>query len=1075
MRNFDNQRLVKSLLLAGCAGSIAMAGPALAQQQQEPVITAGQETGAEVLAEPASSTESARIVVTGSRIQRRDFEANSPIVTIDESLLEQSSTAAIESNLNRLPQFTPAQTPTQGGDIQPTATNTPGAATISLRGIGANRNLVLLDGRRATPGNATGVVDISTIPSAAIERVEIISGGASATYGADAVAGVTNFILKKNFQGLELDAQSGISQEGDGFEYQLSGIMGTDFDDGRGNISIAMSMNTREASYQRDREWYQDLWTDPSVGGSQFFLDSPGVIFGFGTSVDYSSVFDDADPAIPAGSTVFFNNDGTAFTSSFAARGGVDRFNGDTTGLEYKVTDAGTLVQNNTDTYLILPLTRYNGFFRGDYEINDSIGVFAQGLFSHVETYTRTEPGPITTGWGVNIDPDGLDRDQLPQELWTLLESRTRAALPGEPGYNPPTADNPFPTQPVVSAAGDPFELTSLLPENRETFTDVQTYTLIAGLEGSIPGTDLTWEAFVNHGESSTFAQQTGIYSLERLQTVLQAPNFGQGFQATGNQEAPNYGFGAATATCTSGLNFFQPPEGGFSEDCLDAISADLKNRSTVRQTIAEGNLQGGLFDLPAGTLRFAAGVSYRELDYEFLNDTLTTQGASFIDQAVGIYPSGDSEGFFDVRELYGELLIPVLADIPFIQEFTLELGGRMSDYSTTGTSYTYKILGDLAVTDWLRFRGGYNRAERAPNIAELFLAPQQTFAVNTAGDPCSLANPLSFTANPATNPNAANVEATCRILMEQSGNSEADEQYYSGTQDSSTFGFAFPTLLGNEALEPETADTWTAGVVLRPSLGGGIRSRLTVDWFKISVKDAIGAQSAGIALRQCFDEGLNPLIGTDPVAAANSVFCQNVPRNGTGALGNVQTTYVNNGRFNVEGIDVAADFGFDVGPGTLNLNLVANYMLAFESAELSVLDLVDYVGTTGTTENGLNAGAYEYRILGTIGYNMGPAFVSLQWEHLPSVEDATEAQFGATPTTGYPAYNVFALNGSYSLTDDTQIRFGVNNLFNAAPPLGGVDPTADVSTGNLPGGSYNDLFYDTQGRRFYLGVNARF
>src|SRR5690606_12821789 len=138
------------------------------------------------------------------------------------------------------------------------------------------RNLVLLDGRRSTPSNASGVIDISTIPSAAIERIEVISGGASATYGADAVAGVTNFILKKNFQGLELDGQVGITQEGDGFEYQLSGIMGTDFADGRGNVSIAMSMNTREPSLRSSRKWYQDMYADTSTtGGSQFFIDSP--------------------------------------------------------------------------------------------------------------------------------------------------------------------------------------------------------------------------------------------------------------------------------------------------------------------------------------------------------------------------------------------------------------------------------------------------------------------------------------------------------------------------------------------------------------------------------------------------------------------------------------------------------------------------------------------------------------------------------------------------------------------------------------------------------------------------------
>jgi outer membrane receptor protein involved in Fe transport len=259
----------KAVLFAGTAGILFVAQPAYAQDEPCDPDTD----------EACAAVQGPGILVTGSRIVRQDFEANSPFVTVDKALLENSSTAALEQTLNKLPQFVPAQTPTAGGDIQPTATNTPGAATVSLRGLGTNRNLVLIDGRRATPGNASGVVDINTIPSAAVERVEVITGGASATYGADAIAGVTNFILKKNFQGLELDGRAGLSERGDGFEFQVSGIMGSDFDDGRGNVSFAMSMNKREASFQRDRPWYTDLWTDPQVGGDIFFIQRPGVVF----------------------------------------------------------------------------------------------------------------------------------------------------------------------------------------------------------------------------------------------------------------------------------------------------------------------------------------------------------------------------------------------------------------------------------------------------------------------------------------------------------------------------------------------------------------------------------------------------------------------------------------------------------------------------------------------------------------------------------------------------------------------------------------------------------------------------
>ncbi len=1106
MRSLHNVGVYRALLLAGCAGTFAVAAPAVAQDAPAD--------------QAASADEGDAIVVTGSRILRRDFEANSPIVTIDESLFEQSSTAALEQNLNKLPQFTPAKTPTNGaGDIQPTATNTPGSATVSLRGIGSNRNLVLLDGRRATPGNASGVVDISTIPSAAIQRVEVISGGASATYGADAVAGVTNFILKKDFVGLELDGQMGISQEGDGFEYQLSGIMGTDFDDGRGNVSLAMSMNTREASYRRNRDIFTDLWNNADAGGNGgFFLKNPGIEFGFGNPVSQDavdSIFPDATAPIPLQNVQFYvNPDGTIFSGDdFADRGGVYRFQ-DADGINYKINSAGDIDPVFSEGYLVLPLTRYNALARGNYEINDNIGVFGQALFSRVETRTVQEAGPLTGGWAARIPyGTGVYTGGVLNQYSSNISS---VLLHGVGGYVDPTpndlTDNP--TNPAFAAAygnqfdcataalggctnndlfaalipeelrtlldsrddpNAPFTLRGLMPEPRATDTTVTTYNLLAGLEGSIPDTDWTWEAFVNHGESDTFANQTGIYSLSRLRTVLTAPGFGQGFSLQGN--AGDGGFGASTGTCTTGLNPFGFWEGA-SADCFEAAAADLKNRSKVRQTIVEANLTGSLFEMWAGDLQFALGASYRELDFEFLNDTLTTQGRSFEDQALGIYPSGNAEGFIKTKEIYGELLVPLLRDT-FVQELSLELGGRISDYSTTGTSYTYKILGDLAVNDWLRFRGGYNRAERAPNIGELFLAAQQTFGVNNRGDVCSTGNPNSFSANPDANPNAAAVEAVCRVLMEQSGDPTADEQFYAGTQPTGSFGFAFPTTVGNPNLSPEVADTWTAGMVLSsPFVSGALSNlRLTVDYFNISVKDAIAVQTVGSALQQCFDPALNPLVLTDPVAAANTVFCQNVPRNQTGQLGNVFVTYVNNGRFKVSGIDAALDWSMDVGPGTVSLNSLFNYLIDFKSADLPTNPLVEYAGTFGTTENGLNNGAFRYRVLTTLGYSLDGYSLGVQWQHLSSTKASDAALFPETTVQGAPSYNLFNLFGTAQVTDDVNLRFGVDNLFNKRPPLTGVNigndqPTVNGLTG---GGSYNDSFYDILGRRFYVGANIRF
>ena len=1075
------RKTFRATLMASCVGlsAFAMGGTAQAQDAQA--------AGAEEAAPEA-------IVITGSRIVRRDYQANSPIVTVGSELLQTSTTAAIEQNLNKLPQFSATlKNPTQGGDIQPTATNTPGAATISLRGIGSNRNLVLINGRRATPSNASMAVDINTIPSAAIDRVEIISGGASSTYGADAVAGVTNFIMKQNFQGLQLDGQMGITQYGDNREYTVSGIMGTNFADGKGNISIAFSTNERKVAYQRDRKWFQDLWRDPTIGGTQFFPAAPGVNLGFSNLPTAASL--NANMGVSGwyyntpldnninNATVFMNPNGSVFSGfDNSSRAGLpaQRI---VDGSNYKTLSTGLLAKNFQDSYLILPLTRFNMYSRGNYEINDWISVFAEGLFSKVNTKTIQEPSPVTSGWNASIPNDGR---ALPVGISNILNSRTRPARVGEPGYITPTTGNPTPTQPIVSGAADTFELRALLPFNRGSETDVYTYNITAGFDIKVPGTDWTANVFASQGESETSTLQTGFASLERYRQVIQAPNWGAGFRRQGN--ASQGGFGASTATCTSGLNPFDANL-KVSQDCIDAIKADIKTRAVMQQSVWEADAQGSLFDLPAGPLQAAVGASYRHNNYIFQNDTLVSQGISFMDQSLGLYPSGNSQGRIEAKEVYGELLVAVVKDLPLIKELSLELGIRSSHYNTTGNSTTWKALGDWKVTEWLRFRGGYNRAERAPNIAELFLSPQQTFAVAAGGDTCSTQNGASYSANPKYNANWAKVVNLCGQLMEASGLATADNVYYGvdyrtlaaagseaavrtligNTQQANSAAFVFPTLQGNSALRPEVADTWTIGAVINSPFESPLlnRMRLSVDWYSVKVKDAIGAQSVDIAQRQCFDAGFNPTY------AASSPFCATIGRNQTGALGNVITTFLNNGRFQTQGLDVQLDWSFQAGPGTVSINSVLNYLISMKSAELAILPLVEYAGTLGPTQNGLNGGAYRYKVFTTLGYAVGPVNVSLQWQHLPSVLTETSATFPATTVGGYKAYDLFNLNGSFAITKDARIRFGIDNLFNRAPPLGSIN--SNPGPGSVAGGSYNTNFYDVIGRRFFLGATFKF
>lgn len=1246
MRNLNNVGIRKALLLASAAGTIAVAAPASAQGQGpadpdceanplDPACAAA-DAGTASSPTPAGSNT---IIVTGSRIARRDYEANSPTLTVDETFLEQSATAAVEEQLNRLPQFVASQSSTvfntvtgtsgplaAGTSIQPSAVSTPGAAIVSLRGVGGNRTLVLIDGRRGTPGNANGTVDVSTIPSAAIERVEIISGGASATYGADAMAGVTNFILKRDFQGIELDGQMGINQRGEGFEYQVSGIIGTDFADGRGNVSLAMSLNSRELLYQRDNPFYQKLWRDPeNSGGSGVLLGVPrpgvtglgltanqvnpatGVPLATpGTGCEFqapprgcvlTNYFAGATPGVPNNTTaVYVNEDGSLFSpSSFAgvnfdARGSVAFFKpwaavDEQNGVFWKTTSAGTLYGMSTNTPQVIPTDRYNFVARANYELNDWIGVFGQGLYSHSTTYTQLEPSaasdlfipwgsgkytgavpgatPTSTAYQNPSVPSAVIQTQsvvngqivttfAPNPAFiNIYRGILPCATPGDPGYNPTGCTNtqvfqavvPDTIEALLNARPNPnarVQLAGMLPNPRQSYQDVATYTLIAGLEGSVPGTDWTWEAFVNHGIARTISRQTGYYSLNRLRAVISAPNFGQNFRYTGNQYGG--GIGATTGTCTTGLNFFGGYQ-GISNDCRQAIAEDNKSIGTSRQTIVEANLQGGLFEIPwaMDKLRFALGASYRESRYEFLPADKASAGREFLDSIIGGPPNTIMENTgIDAKEVYGELLIPLLADLPFVESLNLEIGGRMSNYSPGGTSYTYKVLGDWEVTPWLRLRGGYNRAERTPNIAEQMLERQVGISIDPVGDVCSTRHSNTFSANPSTNTtNALDVQAMCLELMARdNGGVYAPITNPDGTPNVNSYynpanattrqatgggGFSNNPRVGNAVylrdynpnaarLRPEKADTWTVGAVIRSPLASGPLSRLnlTVDYFNITIKDPISVVGPGAQLLRCVSPNYNPAAAGVAAGATNAAelndpairaraqaalanaesTCAGVFRSPSDGVNNqfgqfrtadVIGTYGNEGLVKLSGIDANLSWSLPAGPGTVFANLNGNYMLDFKIRAFDGQPLIDYVGTTGTGALGVNSGSsFEYRIFGVLGYRWGPASISMQWQHIPKTEDGNEALFlnglaaAGSDQSGLPAYNLFHLNSSYQLNEAVRLRFGIDNVFNIAPPLTNIDVNIDRSLGQLPNGVYS-LFHDTLGRRFSFGANLSF
>src|SRR4051812_25280745 len=454
-------------------------------------------------AQEASETQSgqavAEVIITGSRIQRSaDLESSSPLVTVTSEVLTNKSTVGLESALNQLPQFVPAQTQFVTNDNAPSATNTPGAATINLRGLGTNRTLVLLDGRRAQPSNTTLVVDVNSIPTAAIDHVEVVTGGASAAYGADAIAGVVNFRLKDHFQGVDIDAQTSGTEAGDGMESRLSATMGTDFADHRGNVLTILEWSKRDAVYQKNRSFYTDSWTDPysNTNPQLFSFNDYSPAGNLPSQAAVNSVF--GAIGVPNTTAFWFNTNGTLFKNSSVPgnpRASTAGFNSalppNTSSQAYQ---NGVLNEHFADSYVSSPLTRYSMFSKVNYRLTDNLTAFFQGNFQSNRVESLTLASPSRSSWVVtipycssqtlaaNTNPScAATRASfpVPTQLSTLLDSR-------------PTRDAPWTLESTLGYLGP-----------RKPSIAAPVFQVLAGFDREPPFKDWTWEGYVSHGQTN--------------------------------------------------------------------------------------------------------------------------------------------------------------------------------------------------------------------------------------------------------------------------------------------------------------------------------------------------------------------------------------------------------------------------------------------------------------------------------------------------------------------------------------------------------------------------------------------
>lgn len=967
------------------------------------------------------------VTVTGSRITRRDYAASSPVVTVSAQALENQGGGTFGIKLQQLPQVTPGGNELSGSG-QPT-----GRATIDLRGLGPNRTLVLADGRRLQPSTGQAVVDLNAIPSSLIDNVEIISGGASATYGSDAVAGVVNLKLKHHFQGLQLSGQYNITEIGDGREKVFDALMGTNFADGRGNIVVALDYLDRGAAYFRDRPFYRDAfpigaapWGSNLLPQGNFVPDPANLP----SQAALNAVFGArgfAPGSVAPGAVLGFNPDGTVF-----GQAGAIGYTGPLNDSYVVSKTTGALAYNlGTLQLLTTPTTRYSAFSHGELEVADHVTFYEQAMFTRYNAITNYGAGLQTQGTTAVVPADNAF---IPADLQAILASR-------------PDPDAPFSMQKLWTQTG------TSVTEYGNTV-----YQMTVGAKGLIGDSGWDWDVSASHGHTDiTVTQDSGSASFSRIQSLLTSrsvvgpdgslihvPAFltsSNGSNALipnpayataindGGRTQP--GLNGAAPPCPDGLNLFS--DAPLAPSCAAYLQIHPTSVTTLNQDVVEANLQGVAFRLPAGELKLAAGADYRSNSYASSPDPAASD-------LVGSFASLPVQGTTAVKEGYVEALIPVVRDLPLARSVDVGAGYRYSDYDLSGGVNTYKLDLDWKLFDTIGLRGGYQKAIRAPNVIELYNPALAAAALLGHEDPCN------YNSAARNGPNAAQIRSLCIAQGVPAAIIDSYQTTFAGTQ---------AIQQGNTQLSPETANTYTLGAVWRPTHS----FTASLDYYNINLKNAISTLSADLVFARCFSADYNPGF------SASNPYCQAILRNpGSGAPDQTATPYYNLGGLKTSGLDLELESGFGLGAvglsdasGRITFSTVVTHLMSFEVQATQGAAWVEYAGTYGYNATGDNGAHPRWKANTTVQWSVNTVHVGMMWYHLGPMRDLTPGG------NGLGNYERFDLFGGYQPTQWLELSVGINNLLNRQPlkTFGGLP-------GNTDSGSYDPL-----GRRYYVGFTA--
>lgn len=1018
------QRLLATTLFVGAS---LTATPALAQQDTTsppdnsatpsvPETTTpveGQTVVPSTSAEGETVESAQDIVVTGSRIPQPNLESASPVTVVTAQEVKLQGTTRTEDLINSLPQSFAAQ----GSNISNGAT---GTATVNLRGLGSSRTLVLVNGRRLMPGDPRSpVADINFIPSALIKRVDVLTGGASSVYGADAVSGVVNFIMDTNFRGLRLDAQSSgfmhsnragsdildaNSARGfrppsgtsfNGLAMDVSAAFGAGFDDGRGSIMAYATYRKQQSVLQSTRDYsFCALSANSEASTSQL-----GRRFGCGGS-----------PTSASGT--FFTNVGT-----------------------FQVGNGNQFVPGFTAfnfapyNFYQRPDERYTLGAFAEYEISEVAKPYLEAMFMDDRSDAQIAPsGNFFATTTINCDNPLLSDQQ-----------RNTICVPA----------NTFVDGNGITQAVSYTGRRNVEGGGRNDDLQHTAYRVVAGIRGDLDR-GLSYDAYYQYGTTILSQTYENDFSIRRLNQALDVVTD----PVTGLPVCRGTLNGTADQGCVP-YNIFET--GGVTREAINFLQTPGFARGNTREQIANVNFTvlGGEYGvrMPWTDRGVAAnvGAEYRKEALDFTTDTAFSTG----DLAGQGGPTIGVSGAFDVRDLFAEVEVPIVND-NFFHELTVKAGYRYSGYKVANNKFntdTYKIEAEFAPIRDVRFRGSYNRAVRAPNVVELFSA--QAVGLGLNDDPC--AGPA---VNGLVNGFSAAECARTGVTAAQFGNiTQNPAQQYNSFNG------------GNPNLAPEKADTYTLGVVLQPRFIPGLA--ITADYFDINLKNAIGVIGADTIVTQCLASG-------DPFFCDR---VQRAPGSGslffTGGF--VVDLNTNVGGVSTKGIDLQASYARQIGGmGSMNLSFVGTYLDEL-IADVGVANVkYDCTGLYGTKCGTPNPKwRHKFRAGFTFPSGIG---ISGQWRYFSGVDidvSSSDPDLAAPPTNAgfFPAnrrlnsVSYFDLALTARLADRYNFRLGANNILDREPPIAGSQV---IGAGSGNGNTFPQV-YDALGRYVFAGVTVDF